>query len=554
MRPAPTVQLPARSDWILALAAIALLLLAVRPFWGLTVDDALISFRYAQNWVAGCGPVYNCGEAPVEGYTNFLWVVLATLALAVKAPLLPTMQLLGLLCAVAALLSAARLARDLFAAPSAATVAVLGLAASPFFALNSVVALETSAATLSVLLAVNFSLRLPERRPLTAGLLWAISYLIRPEALMFAFLTGLYALLRGLLGRRGLWPTLRGCLRYAAGFLAIALPYFLWRALYYRSLFPNTYYAKKGALSQVVPHNVGLLWKHPVFWCALLAGALLAVLLRRRANVLYTLLIALASAAISLSVHNNWWMPGHRLYMTAALLLAVLAGGLFAVGARSNFWLSRKTGPALALLVLAALWYSAWQHQAETAKAAGQHYARAGHAAERMGQRIKMLARKGDWLLIRDAGFIPYFSGTKVKVLDMHDHSLNDRRIARRGWDLNYVLSHQARFVVLASYNAHVLSLVHPSEARLHTHPDFRAYREIMRVQWHGARHYFLFERQAKAPVKPPVRPPIKPPIKPPAKSAPKVVPRIGPIHRRPIRRRQPLHRIKPKAPRHKRG
>lgn len=548
MRPAPTVQLPARSDWILALAAIALLLLAVRPFWGLTVDDALISFRYAQNWVAGCGPVYNCGEAPVEGYTNFLWVVFATLALAVKAPLLPTMHTLGLLCAGAALLAAARLARDLFAAPAAALIAVLGLAASPFFALNSVVALETSAATLSVLVAVHLSLRLPERRPVGAGLAWAISYLIRPEALMFAFLTGLYALLRGLLGRRGLWPTLRGCLRYAAGFLAIALPYFLWRAIYYRSLFPNTYYAKKGALSQVVPHNLGLLWKHPVFWCALLGGALLAVLLRRRAGVLYTLLIALASAAISLSVHNNWWMPGHRLYMTAALLLAVLAGGLFSLGARSSFWLQRKAGPALALAVLAALWYSAWKQQTPTSKAAEQHYAREGHPAEKMGQRIKMLAKKGDWLLIRDAGFIPYFAGTKVKVLDMHDHSLNDRRIARRGWDLNYVLSHRARFVVLASYNPRILALVHPSESRLHAHPDFRGYREIMRVQWHGARHYFLFERQPKPPApKPPLKPPLRPAGKPPAKVAPrvapKIAPRLGPIHRRPLRRRPPLRR-----------
>ena len=38
-------------------------------------DDAFISFRYARNLAEGHGLVWNPGEA-VEGYTNFLWVVL----------------------------------------------------------------------------------------------------------------------------------------------------------------------------------------------------------------------------------------------------------------------------------------------------------------------------------------------------------------------------------------------------------------------------------------------------------------------------------------------
>ena len=41
-------------------------------------DDAFISWRYAQNLVAGNGLVYNPGER-VEGYTNFLWTVLLAL-------------------------------------------------------------------------------------------------------------------------------------------------------------------------------------------------------------------------------------------------------------------------------------------------------------------------------------------------------------------------------------------------------------------------------------------------------------------------------------------
>ena len=40
-------------------------------------DDAFISFRYAKHLALGHGLRYNLGsQAPVEGYSNFLWNVL----------------------------------------------------------------------------------------------------------------------------------------------------------------------------------------------------------------------------------------------------------------------------------------------------------------------------------------------------------------------------------------------------------------------------------------------------------------------------------------------
>lgn len=44
-------------------------------FWFQNVDDAYISFRYGKNLMEGNGLVYNAGEY-VEGYTNFLWVII----------------------------------------------------------------------------------------------------------------------------------------------------------------------------------------------------------------------------------------------------------------------------------------------------------------------------------------------------------------------------------------------------------------------------------------------------------------------------------------------
>ena len=39
-------------------------------------DDAFISFRYARNLATGHGLVFNPGHEPVEGYSNFLWVLI----------------------------------------------------------------------------------------------------------------------------------------------------------------------------------------------------------------------------------------------------------------------------------------------------------------------------------------------------------------------------------------------------------------------------------------------------------------------------------------------
>ena len=43
-------------------------------------EDAYITFRFARNVAEGHGFVWNPGEPPVEGFTNFLWVVISAAA------------------------------------------------------------------------------------------------------------------------------------------------------------------------------------------------------------------------------------------------------------------------------------------------------------------------------------------------------------------------------------------------------------------------------------------------------------------------------------------
>src|ERR1043166_6070025 len=56
-------------------ACLAILAVQVHRYW-FTCDDAFIAFRYARNLAMGHGLVFNPGFERVEGYTNFLWVLL----------------------------------------------------------------------------------------------------------------------------------------------------------------------------------------------------------------------------------------------------------------------------------------------------------------------------------------------------------------------------------------------------------------------------------------------------------------------------------------------
>ena len=57
---------------------LVLLLLGHAFYFNYISDDAFITFRYADNFIRGKGLVYNAGER-VEGYTNFLWLILLSL-------------------------------------------------------------------------------------------------------------------------------------------------------------------------------------------------------------------------------------------------------------------------------------------------------------------------------------------------------------------------------------------------------------------------------------------------------------------------------------------
>ena len=168
------------------LAAYLWLTWVCSPF---VIDDAFISFRYAENLARGYGLVFNPGER-VEGYTNFLWVMLIAASNAVGGDSLVTARVVGVLANLATLLLVGTATfrgwlRPVF--PGLALLPPILLAANYGFVLWGIGGLETSLFTLVVTAGLLSLARASGDSASTgyfycAGGLFALAVLARPDA------------------------------------------------------------------------------------------------------------------------------------------------------------------------------------------------------------------------------------------------------------------------------------------------------------------------------------------------------------------------------------
>ncbi len=233
---------------VLASGIAAAFLLHVRHL-ACVAEDAFISFRFARHLVEGHGLVWNLGEAPVEGYTNFLWMLLSAGLLGAGLDVARGSQLLGTAAGLATLAYAwALAARGLRLGPGLGLVAPALLAVSGPFATWAGSGLETHLFTLWVTAGVHHLLAFHRDERARSAALFAgvmlLAMLTRPEGVM------VYGLL---LGAGGLLFAARPRLALARSALPVGLSlavfalYFAVRWSYFGHPLPNTFYAKTEA-------------------------------------------------------------------------------------------------------------------------------------------------------------------------------------------------------------------------------------------------------------------------------------------------------------------
>lgn len=440
-------------------------------YWsGHLIDDAFISLRYARNLAEGNGLVFNPGER-VEGYTNFLWVMLAAGACRVG---LDAMLVLG----VASALAATGLVALVWRRDRAAAVLLLGLPAVAFW---SITGMESMAFAFLLLLGWTRLCRESEEeaggwaRPSTA--VFILLALTRPEGVaLFALSHGLVWLAEG-----PNWRTLRRHVVDGLGFAAAYGVYFAWRFAYYGEVFPNTYYAKVtgGAEQWKTGLRAFVDWAaaHPVFALTLVAIPMFLMVRRTRSEIWAdrkTLALWAFCAAYSLYVVSvgGDFMPFFRFFLPLAAFFALLTARLL----RRLPEAARV--PALVAIVALQLVTGLWNDQPERAFVAHRTTVVGGE----VGRTLADLYDPDDLLAVNTAGSLPYEA--RMPTVDML--GLTDAAIARhpvyvtstgwaghrRGWG-EYVVSRRPTAVLW--YNSAGLATPHYlSDHQLADDPFFR--------------------------------------------------------------------------------
>jgi len=325
-RPAKTARGPSILHWGpigVALAAYCALALPLRHWM---VDDAAISMAYAANWVSGHGLVSQPGMEPVEGYSNFLWVVvLAALDRLGMASVLG-IKAVSACCVAAALVSLNTTCAALMS--HAARAAVLVLTAT----CSSIVVWTTSGLEnpLTLLLASEILRALFGKKGAYLGALIAALGMTRPEGVLLGVLALVF--LRG-----------RPLLAFLGVAFAIYAAFLVFRWATFGDLVPNTFYAKEA--SRIDPwtilFNAGDLLNAP-FGLGLAMVAVLAAALRAEAPQRAIPLAMMAVTGGIFALMPPDWMADHR-FATAFLPAAFVLTGVA---------LSAMPRVLLALLVL----------------------------------------------------------------------------------------------------------------------------------------------------------------------------------------------------------
>jgi len=409
-------------------AAVVLFLVLVVLHRHFLHDDALIALRYARNLLDGNGLAWNPGER-VEGYTNFLFVLLASglgalgldLIVAVRAVNFAALACLALVFAL--VLRSDRRADE----PIAATIALaLTLANAPLvaWAFGGLEGPLLAALVAAGVAATQAQFRDGPQARLAAagGLAFGLAVLTRPDAALFlgcaagALILGAARSER----RRAAWSA-AAMLSAAA---LVVLPQELWRLTYYGDWLPNTFYTKvtglggealRGGVFYVLIYLV-----RPPF-TLLLALAALVLALRdreRRREATYLAASVAVYLAYIVSVGGDH-MPGSRLIVPLIPLfgfLVHLGAGAALRGAR----LRTKATAGAALVGLLAT---------QTVDPAPTIADPAAQLGTVIGRHIRDAWPSGSLVALNTAGSTPYFAPNH-RYIDML--GLNDRTIARR--------------------------------------------------------------------------------------------------------------------------
>jgi len=390
------------------------------------LDDAYITYRYAENLILGNGLVFNLGER-VEGTSSLLWTVL--LAAGMQLGLTP--DALSQVMATTANLVLALVAyffarRRLGHSPYWALITPLFMVANLNFVAWAAHGLETClfalCTTVGLMLAApNEAGKLPEgARARYGALALCAAIYTRPEGLLYAAIAGIPRVIRFLRS-----PKLRRDDQIFAFPLLLSVAIlFSFRFSYYGEWLPNTFYAK--ATGGAGNWTDGL-WYLKAFWdqslvygFAILPLAGLALRVHKGPRPVF--LIAILATLFYAGLVGGDAFSGARFILPVLPLLYLLMQDGLVTFLNASPWIRPLAVGFALLLALGTVICTgsplAAQVQLATSMTRNRVY---------LGKLLNAITEPGEVISLNTIGALPYFA--KRPILD--HYGLVDKHIAR---------------------------------------------------------------------------------------------------------------------------
>jgi len=470
------------SRWRVLLLVFALSWLAVLCWWHrrVAMDDAWITFHYAQRLASGEGLAFNPGER-LEGFSNLSWVLLSVPAMVANLDPLGWARILSMGCSavlVGLLVMGWRRHED--AGPMGRTaVGGLALAGAVPLGVWTMGGLETALQCV-LLLVYTLGLSMLLGRACGRGAAVACAaamglMVTRPEGFAFGLLLAVGLVRPG--ARLAAFHAL-------AAFLVCLAFYTTWRFLYFGTIVANTVTAKVGGgLAQRVVDGVvytGAFFDGPLIVVLALAGwaaiSRFGSLVRPtrwaedEALVLAAGLVAGMHVCFAIAVGGDW-MPGGRFLVPAVAPLCVMMG----VAVRR--WPFFVRAVLVIFLLLGGLVDGRTDPELRWYRWAGRESGGlVTYPLREAGRWLADNAHPADLVAGSEAGVIPYFS--RHRFLDMV--GLVDAHLARvpgamhEKVDADYVLSREPDWIVVNVRRIDGREVAPwPTDAAVMAHPEF---------------------------------------------------------------------------------
>lgn len=426
------VHLPSSAQSALFFILIAVVyVVRIATVWRFTTDDAGITYAYALHAAQGDGLRAVLGGPTVEGYSNFLWLLILLGVSKLGASIFVAGKLLGALFGAAGIGLAIVLLRRLEARDGPLDVAdlVLGLLLSlcAEYTIWSVGGLENSLfACLLLLLVIRCAYEHDASKSWPLSSLFAfLLTLTRPEGPLYVI--ALFAVWGAIALRR----RLGGWRFFVAGTL-FAIPFLLYHAWHYaqfHDLRPNTFYAKHPALDRSHLRD-GWAYLFTNLQTAMFGfgGPLALVACFRDAGRRLFLPSVLVAGIAFIFYAGGDWMGHFRLgsHLIPIYVVLVVAGGR--IVANHPFFRrevsGRRSRLALyaALLCLLGIWLyrheSNARYRAQLDRPTGSHFERVLNTADATYEKAARLGILPATILTHDFGGFAWRSKPEFQPID----------------------------------------------------------------------------------------------------------------------------------------